>query len=115
MEEYKVRYSEEYRINEFKRINAKYPERIPIIVCKGKDCTLNDIDKIKYLVPNDMNIAQFIYIIRKRICMQDHEALFILVNNNLLPSNKLIKEIYDSNKDTDGFLYVIYTSENTFG
>ena len=33
-----------------------------------------------------------------------------------MPSNKCIDEIYNEQMDkTDGFLYVCYTNENTFG
>ena len=115
MDLYKSRYTKEYRINEFNKITKKYPERIPIIVCKDKKCLLNDIDKQKYLVPKDLTISQFVYIIRKRINIESHEALFVTINNTLQSSNSLIEEIYNKYKDDDGFLYVTYTSENTFG
>ena len=114
-EEYKNNISEDTRIQECSRILNKHPNRVPIIVCKDKNCTLLDIDKQKYLVPQDMNLGQFIYVIRKRIKLQPNEALFVLVNNSLMPSNKSLQEVYESNKDTDGFLYIVYSSENTFG
>lgn len=112
---YKNNYSEEKRIDESSRILKKYKDRIPIIVCKAPGCTLPDIDKQKYLVPKDMNVGQFIYIIRKRINLESNEALFVLINNNLSTSNKILQDIYENNKDPDGFLYVTYCSENTFG
>ena len=115
MEEYKNNISEDTRIQECSRILNKYPDRIPIVVCKDKNCSLLDIDKQKYLVPQDMSLGQFMYVIRKRIRLQPNEALFVLVNNSLIPSNKSLQEIYESNKDTDGFLYIVYSSENTFG
>jgi len=115
MEEYKNNISEETRIRECSRILNKHPNRVPIIVCKDKNCALQNIDKQKYLVPQDMNLGQFIYVIRKRIKLQPNEALFVLVNNSLMPGNKSLQDIYESNKDTDGFLYVVYSSENTFG
>ena len=115
MEEYKKNVSEDTRIQECSRILNKYPDRIPIVVCKDKNCSLLDIDKQKYLVPQDMSLGQFMYVIRKRIRLQPNEALFVLVNNSLIPSNKSLQEIYESNKDTDGFLYIVYSSENTFG
>jgi GABA(A) receptor-associated protein len=115
MVDFKSRFNEEYRISECKRILSKYPDRIPIIVCRDKKCTLADIDKQKYLVPKDMNMGQFIYIIRKRIKLESSEALFVLVNNNLIPGNKVLDDVYENLKDKDGFLYVSYTSENTFG
>jgi len=115
MDVYKKNNSLEKRSKESNRILTKHPERIPIIVCKSTNCDLPDIDKQKYLVPKDMSLGQFIYVIRKRIKLQANEALFILVNNVLQPSNKSIQEIYEDHKDVDNFLYIIYSSENTFG
>jgi len=115
MDEYKKTTSEETRIQECSRILNKYPDRIPIIVCKDINCKLADIDKHKYLVPRDMTLGQFIYVIRKRIKLQPNEALFVLVNYSLIPGNKSLQDIYEKNKDKDGFLYITYSSENTFG
>ena len=115
MEEYIKKIPEEKRIQECSRILNKHPERIPIIVCKDENCNLPDIDKQKYLVPKDMNLGQFIYVIRKRIKLQSNEALFVLVNYSLMPSNKSLQSIYEEHKGNDGFLYITYSSENTFG
>jgi GABA(A) receptor-associated protein len=104
------------RCKESVKIKEKYPDRIPVIVEKSEKCTLvHDIDKQKYLVPMTLSCSQFLYIIRKRIRVSDSEALFIFINCNLVPSSKTMGEIYSSEKDTDGFLYVTYTNENTFG
>ena len=100
---------------EAKRIMTKYPTRIPIIVNKHKNCSLPDIDKQKYLVDKDMNMREFLYVIRKRIQLESSQALFIMINNTLVSSNNLLGEIYEDKANKDGFLYVIYSSENTFG
>ena len=115
MDTYKNLHSKEQRVNESNRITKKYPDRVPIIVCKSNNCTLSDIDKQKFLTPKDLTLGQFIYVIRKRIKLDSTEALFIMVNNKVLPSKSCLGEIYNKDKDEDGFLYVIYTSENTFG
>jgi len=47
---------------ESQRIREKYPERIPVIVGRATGCSLNDIDKKKYLVPCDITIDGFLYI-----------------------------------------------------
>lgn len=112
---FKEEKSIEKRKNESKTIITKYPGRIPIIVEKYKDNELPDIDKRKYLVPKDMTVSQFMFVIRKRIKLDPSQSLFITVNSVLVSSNATISEIYGDNKDEDGFLYVIYSSENTFG
>ena len=55
------------RIQESEQIRNKYPDRIPIIVEKYKDCKLPDVDKCKYLVPNDMTMSKFIFVVRRRL------------------------------------------------
>jgi len=105
----------EKRVNESTKIMNKYKSRIPIIVEKNNNCELINIDKNKYLVPDDLTMNQFIYIIRKRIELKSSESIFLLVNNQLCPSNMSFREIYEKHSNKDGFLYIIYTSENTFG
>ena len=105
----------EKRKNESNHIMNRYKSRIPIIVEKYEGCELPEIDKLKYLVPKDMTMPQFIFVIRKRIKLDPSQTLFVMVNNTLVGSSKLISEIYDELKDKDGFLYVTYTNENTFG
>ena len=113
--DFKRKNSFERRHQESNNILAKYPERIPIIVEKYVGCELPEIDKLKYLVPRDMTMPQFIFVIRKRIKLDPSQTLFVMVNNTLVGSAKLISEIYDELRDEDGFLYVTYTNENTFG
>ena len=60
-------------------------------------------------------MAKFIFIIRKRINLEPSQSLFIMINNSMVVGSRLISDVYDDMKDEDGFLYVTYTSENTFG
>ena len=69
----------------------------------------------KYLVPGDLNMSHFIYVVRKRIKLEPSETLFLMVNNQLCPSNIVLSEVYEKYKDEDGFLYIVYSAENTFG
>uniref|UniRef100_A0A3Q7EG83 Autophagy-related protein n=1 Tax=Solanum lycopersicum TaxID=4081 RepID=A0A3Q7EG83_SOLLC len=43
------------------------------------------------------------------------KALFVFVNNTLPQTTSLIETVYESSKDKDGFLYMCYSSEKTFG
>ena len=115
MNNFKNKNSFEKRNEESLKVIEKYSDRIPIIVQKDNKSDIQDIDKCKYLVPRSMTISQFSYIIRKRIKLESAQAIFITINNTLPGSYQTISEIYDSNKDDDGFLYILYTGENTFG
>ena len=95
MYNYKSKNEFNFRINESKKILDKYPDKIPLIIEKSKNCEY-DIDKNKYLVPKNIKMQQLIFIIRKRIKIKDSESIFIYVNNVLPPSSSCISEIYDS-------------------
>ena len=55
------------------------------------------------------------YVIRKRIKLSPEKAIFIFVNNVLPPTAALMSAVYEEHKDEDGFLYISYSGENTFG
>ena len=112
---FRTKKSFEKRFDESMNVLTKYPDRIPIIVERHHDCKLDNIDKSKYLVPKDMTMGQFTYIIRKRISLDSSQSIFISVNGSLSSSSDIISHIYENKKDEDGFLYITYTSENTFG
>lgn len=112
---FKADHSLEQRCQESERIVTKYPNRIPVIVEKVQGSTLPDIDKRKYLVPSDISVAQFMWIIRKRIDLTSDKAIFLFVDKMVPNSSTPISTIYEQHKDEDGFLYIAYSGENTFG
>lgn len=94
----------------------KYPNRVPVIVKKSTiKCNLNELKKKKYLIPNSMTLGELIVIIRKNIELSSSTALYIFVNNTMIPSSDILAKIYHEYKNEDGFLYLYYTGENTFG
>ena len=115
MSTFKKEHKLEKRKSEAQRIRAKYPDRIPVICEKHAGSEIPDIDKKKYLVPADLTVGQFVYVIRKRIKLSPEKAIFVFINNQLPPTATLMSVIYDKQKDEDGFLYVTYSGENTFG
>ena len=48
---------------------------------------IQDIDKRKFLVPNDISVAQFMWIIRKRIQLPSEKAIFLFVEK-VLPQSR---------------------------
>jgi GABA(A) receptor-associated protein len=107
----------ETRRLEAAKIREKYPDRLPVICEKDPKSKLNEVDKTKYLVPHDLTISQFSYIIRKRLEMSKDSALFLLVaGKHSITGDTSMNEIYETYKDKDdGFLYIAYTSELTWG
>ncbi|KAF8118988.1 hypothetical protein N665_0001s0046 [Sinapis alba] len=105
----------EKRQAEASRIRDKYSDRIPVIVERAEKSDVPDIDKKKYLVPADLTVGQFVYVVRKRIKLSPEKAIFIFVKNILPPTAAIMSAIYEEHKDEDGFLYMSYSGENTFG
>jgi GABA(A) receptor-associated protein len=104
------------RVKKSQFILEKYPDRVPLIIQPSKnDRDAYPIDKSKYITPRDLTLMQLQQIIRKRIRFPAENALFLFINNKIYPITSLIGTIYDDNKDTDGFLYVTYCQESTFG
>jgi GABA(A) receptor-associated protein len=122
----------EKRKAEAERIRQKYADRIPVswpsnlhIADKRSSLTMNlpqvicekveksdiaTIDKKKYLVPADLTVGQFVYVIRKRIKLSPEKAIFIFVDEVLPPTAALMSSIYEEHKDEDGFLYITYAA-----
>ena len=115
---FKKLYSYEDRLTDSTQIRNKYPDRIPVICEQNTSIrkkASNQINKKKYLVPLDLSVAQFIFIIRKNIQMTSTEAIFLCVGHIILPTNSLFIHLYEQYRDKDGFLYITYTTENVFG
>ena len=114
--EFKKTHTLKKRQDESNKIKEKYTDRIPIIVEKHtKSNNIPDIDKKKYLVPKDLTVGQFQYVLRKRLKLDASKAMFLFVNGILPATSSLLTQLYDEHKDEDGFLYITYSGENTFG
>lgn len=55
------------------------------------------------------------FVIRKRIKLPPESAMFLFIKDNLPQKASLMSTVYEEEKDEDGFLYITYSGENTFG
>lgn len=63
---------------------VKHPLTVfQVIVEKVSGSQIVDIDKRKYLVPSDITVAQFMWIIRKRIQLPSEKAIFLFVDKTV--------------------------------
>uniref|UniRef100_A0A9J7XHT5 GABA(A) receptor-associated protein like 2 n=1 Tax=Cyprinus carpio carpio TaxID=630221 RepID=A0A9J7XHT5_CYPCA len=85
---FKEDHSLEHRCVESAKIRNKYPDRVPVIVEKVSGSQIVDIDKRKYLVPSDITVAQFMWIIRKRIQLPSEKAIFLFVDKTVPQSRE---------------------------
>lgn len=125
------KYSIEERKNEIQRIILKHPERVPVYINKDHNSTINDITRHKFLVPENLTIGEFMMVIRKNIKLLPEQAIILFiqtVDNDIIlaPTSETIGSIYYKNvlsfknddkykNNIDGYLYLIYSGENTFG
>ena len=116
---FRVDHAFEDRKLESDKILTKYPERVPIIVekhAKERDGSQYTLDKKKYLVPGDLTVAQFQFVIRRRLALPPQDIMFFFMQDDTFPlaTNELSK-IYEDKKDDDGFLYIRYAYHEVFG
>jgi GABA(A) receptor-associated protein len=105
------------------RIMAKHTDKLPIIaepldhdkLMKKQSDQFKP--KYKFLVDHNLTIAQFHHILRKRLHLTQEDAIFIFSKNSSLPrTSESIGYLYNNdNISEDGFLYLFYGSEATFG
>ena len=114
----------EDRYLEATRIMNKYPDRIPVICEHAQSANpLPHDSKKKFLIPRDMTVGQFLYVIRRRVNLPPEQALFLFVvvqqegvfSNVLAPTSHMIETVYEQYSDRDHFLYFVAASENVFG
>jgi GABA(A) receptor-associated protein len=107
----------ESRLEESKRICAKFPDRIPVVVERSKSSpTLQQVHNPKFLAPKELTVGKFMFIIKRRLKMNSEQSLYLLAKDTfLINSSSLLCSVFDQHKDKDGFLYITYSVENTFG
>lgn len=112
---FKQKFDLNERRKESSRVLEKYPDRIPVICERRSSSKMANIDKEKYLVPNDLTVGQFIYVIRKRLHLPAEKAIFLFINGTVPIISRTLADLYETDKDIDGFLYIMYSEENVFG
>ena len=115
---FKETYTFEERKTHSSDIRVKYPERLPIVMQRSmNDKILGDMDKIKYLVPGEITITEFMAILRKRLNINQTTSIYLYNPDNkiILSGTNSIEYLYNKYKNDDGFLYIEYCGENVFG
>ena len=110
---FKSQYTLEERQKQSSNILNKYKDSVPVYI----DFTnlSKPIEKSKFVIPNGFTMGQLLTAIRMKMNLNPACALFIFINNRLIPVTTVVSTVYETNKDEDGFLYVCCSEENTFG
>merc|ERR1719189_1900308 len=114
---FRQKVSFEQRKVEAKDSRTRYPTKIPIVIEKSmSEKKIGRIDKLKWLVPHEMTIFQFSLILRQRLQCPPQTQFFLLINGrDFPPLNTALASIYKKYCDKDGYLYLTYSSQESFG
>uniref|UniRef100_A0A7S3JLX0 Autophagy-related protein n=1 Tax=Euplotes harpa TaxID=151035 RepID=A0A7S3JLX0_9SPIT len=106
----------EKRKNDCQKIRKKHPHKLPVIVTKEKSSKYKILEKEKYMIPDDITVGQFQAIIRKRLELAPEYSLFFFINGRIMPKqDSLLQDVFERNKNDDGFLYIEYSEERDKG
>ena len=113
--EFTKKLSLEERKVESEKMLAKYPDRVPAIIVLAKGTNLPALESSKYLIPSDLTVGHFIYVLRTKIKLRSEESIFLFTNGVLPPTGHIMSHVYEKHKSNDGFLYFTIAQENVFG
>ncbi|XP_023940226.1 uncharacterized protein LOC112047357 [Bicyclus anynana] len=98
-------------------IRDRFPNKIPLYVERyAREREVPVLGRNKFLVPQELTMSQFLYIIRTKMKLRDSQALFLLVNDKVLVSHSMtMAQAYEQFRATDGFLHITYAAQQVFG
>lgn len=118
--EFKMRHSFDKRKSESDALKAKY-NKIPIIIEVDKKSApkLPSLNKSKFLIDRNISIGQLLLKLREKTKIDSSQAIFLFVDYtngvNIPSTGDKIGDLYDKYSDKDGFLYITYSAQQTFG
>lgn len=86
------------------------------VICqKLAGADLPQLAEERLLLPCNFTVGNLTTFIRSHIKISPEKSIFLFVNNTLLPAHQELLTVYKERHDLDGFLYILYSGENSFG
>ena len=107
----------------FLELRTRFPNRVPVLLEALKGCKIECTGMdTKFLVPGDLHVSHFIFIVRKRLglALKSETAIFLFLKTvgekHILPaSTATFQELFEEHGQGQGHLDMVFSSENTFG
>ena len=115
---FRAKYCFNDRQIESDKIMRKFPNKIPVIIELSNLCMtkIKDIDDKKYLLDKDVEIFEFMTIIRKKINLDHDNVIILMTDNGYIPNTtETINDVYLEHHNGDGFLYLTFSAQKMYG
>lgn len=95
---------------------ARRPNHLPVVLERGTSDTPM-MDRERFLPHNSVTAGELMAVVRRRMRVQSTQAIFFSTTTGVLVNpQQLLSELYAKYRDEeDGFLYLRYSLESTFG
>jgi GABA(A) receptor-associated protein len=103
------------RVSECTRLRTSYPRGVPVVILKDLHCICPDIQQHEFSFLSTLNVAEIMTFVRDRLKLGHRDAIFVFAGSELCVGHQTIKELYQRHVSDDGFLYLVYSSEEAFG
>ncbi|XP_015187804.1 PREDICTED: microtubule-associated proteins 1A/1B light chain 3B-like [Polistes dominula] len=106
------------RVADVEAIKKRYPNKIPLVVERlPGEKHLPTLHNAKFLIPDFLSVAELIKILRLKLQLNPSQAFYLLTNSNksLVSGGMTMLQLYQREQDEDGYLYVLFASQEVFG
>ena len=87
-----------------KTLLSKHPLRVPLIISSSQSEL--QLEQNEFLVPKMFRVFQFTAKLRKMLILPPDHILYIYVNQKLISPDRFIYDVYELEREEDGFLYI---------